>query len=106
DANKKAASDDEEYARIMAKLDELEKEELAAEGFDEINEDEDEETDSGCSTSQDYFDKIPKPSEGNHLQDALKTSENNATAKDLLKQNRSDESTVSNLYFISFSLHD
>ncbi|KAF9592538.1 hypothetical protein IFM89_015232 [Coptis chinensis] len=83
DANKEADSDDEEYARIMAKLDELEKEELAAEGFDEINEDDNSETDTSCSTSQDYFDKIPKPSE-----------------------NRSDESTVSNLYFISFSLHD
>lgn len=38
--SKKVASEDEEFARIMSRLDELEKEELEAEGNDESEEDE------------------------------------------------------------------
>lgn len=58
-----ATDDDEEYDRIMARLDELEREELAAESSDESDEDEDAKDVIGCSISQDYFNKSLKISE-------------------------------------------
>ncbi|KAL5715457.1 hypothetical protein ACHQM5_017271 [Ranunculus cassubicifolius] len=59
----KASDDDKEYARIMARLEELEREELAAESANDGDEDESTEADMGCSISPDFFDKTLKISE-------------------------------------------
>lgn len=64
----KDADDDEEYDRIMARLDELEREELAAGSVEEDDEDGDDEDEDakdviGCSISQDHFNKSLEVSE-------------------------------------------
>ncbi|KAF5186727.1 hypothetical protein FRX31_023685 [Thalictrum thalictroides] len=53
-------NDDEEYARMMARLDELEREELAAEGVLESDDEEGTIPEIGSSRSRDYLDMVPK----------------------------------------------
>ncbi|XP_010258585.1 PREDICTED: RNA polymerase II subunit 5-mediating protein homolog isoform X2 [Nelumbo nucifera] len=93
--NVKLVAEDEEYARIMSRLDELEKEELAAQSANE-DDDEEAETDFGCSINQESFDDHFKSLElrSQVLQSKVKTPITTATKEPLggnfLKQDSSD----------------
>ncbi|KAB2043470.1 hypothetical protein ES319_D01G019800v1 [Gossypium barbadense] len=67
--NKMGASEDDEYARIMSRLEELEKEELAAEDNEENLEDEDE--DANAVESDGNEDELTKAAEGDGDEDEL-----------------------------------
>ncbi|PIA36609.1 hypothetical protein AQUCO_03300071v1 [Aquilegia coerulea] len=68
-------NDDEEYARIMARFDELEREELAAEGVLENDDDEGTIPEIGSSRSQDNLDMVSKISADLQPKDPLGRSE-------------------------------
>ncbi|KAK8312119.1 hypothetical protein V6Z12_D01G019300 [Gossypium hirsutum] len=69
--NKMGASEDDEYARIMSRLEELEKEELSAEDNEENLEDEDEDEDANALESDGNEDELTKAAEGNGDEDEL-----------------------------------
>ncbi|KAI3975000.1 hypothetical protein MKX01_005111 [Papaver californicum] len=85
--NVEVTGEDEEYARIMSRLNELEKEELEAEHVDE-------DTDFGCSINEHSFEQL-KISEGHqHGKSSLKQ---NSRRMSQSQQNSADRSTVENL---------
>ncbi|KAI3928153.1 hypothetical protein MKW98_023754 [Papaver atlanticum] len=85
--NVEVSGEVEEYARIMSRLNELEKEELEAE---HVNED----TDFGCSINEHSFEQL-KISQGHqHEKSSFKQ---NSRSSSQSKQNSADRSTVENL---------
>ncbi|OVA06711.1 hypothetical protein BVC80_7835g1 [Macleaya cordata] len=104
-ANAEVAAEDEEYAQIMSRFDELEKEELEAECVNDVDEDEDSNTDFGCSINQHSFEQNLKISEEHQHRNSLKQSNSrnfpSITEEPLYEehsgQNPADQSTFQDL---------
>uniref|UniRef100_A0A5B7CAU3 RNA polymerase II subunit 5-mediating protein n=1 Tax=Davidia involucrata TaxID=16924 RepID=A0A5B7CAU3_DAVIN len=79
------SDEDEEYARLMSRMDELEKEELLAKSANECDENGQTEADVGHSVGQQTLDDRCKNSEGHHLSNPQKQSEDEHTSRDLRK---------------------
>ncbi|KAF8043315.1 hypothetical protein BT93_A1608 [Corymbia citriodora subsp. variegata] len=83
--NGKVLNEDEEYDRLMSKLDELEKEELAAEAADNIEE-ETNEVDPDVVSDQSSFDHNLKDMEGSHSCIPPTHSEGQASNEEFLRR--------------------
>ncbi|KAK1282493.1 hypothetical protein QJS10_CPB22g00602 [Acorus calamus] len=81
--NMNVAIDDEDYARIMARMDELEKEELAAQSGSSDEEDVGVDANFGCSISKNFFDDNDY---GNQIKDLTQKLEDAKTTYSTAKQ--------------------
>ncbi|KAK9285005.1 hypothetical protein L1049_024187 [Liquidambar formosana] len=94
--NTKGPVEDEEYARLLSRLDELEKEELAAESANEHDEDEQTE----LFQSQDSVDHNLRSSEEHQLWNPLQQSKDEyTTAKEFFGQNHPEQDFSDQLNF-------
>ncbi|XP_010052068.2 RNA polymerase II subunit 5-mediating protein homolog [Eucalyptus grandis] len=99
----KILNEDEEYDRLMSKLDELEKEELAAEAADNIEE-ETNEVDPDVVSDQSSFHQNLKDLEGSHSCMPPSHSERQASNEEFLRQTRQQPTLVEKLNPSDFTI--